>query len=485
MSFKNLLYLFILILFFSCNSSLNKTKELNDFPFDKTNLPKPINFDLDAIKARGVLKVIVVDGPTSFFIYRGQSMGFEYELFQRFAEDIGVSLEVIVAKDFNVLGTWLNTGKGDIVAHAFTPTKPRKKLFSFTNYLYLTQQVLVQRKPNNWRKLKLHQIERALKKDVIELINDTISVRNYSSYKMRLENLMEEIGDNIFIDKVDSNVTTDELIEKVSTGEIKYTIADNTLAEMHAFHYKNLDVSTPVSLSQKASWVLRKNSSQLKKALNQWIKNVKKTSDFHAIYNRYYKNRQTINRHIQSDYFLNDSGKLSPYDDLIKKYAENLPWDWVMLASQIFQESRFKPNAQSWAKAHGLMQIMPITAKELGVTDTSNPEESIKAGTRYLLKIWNQWEHIKDFDTRLKFTLASYNAGINHIIDAVTLTKLTKGNPMLWDDHVEQSLLKLTQRKYYTKEGINYGYVHGLEPVSYVKDIFERYNLYKQLLEIN
>jgi membrane-bound lytic murein transglycosylase F len=484
MRFYNLKYLLILILIFSCNSSLNNDIELNDFPFDKNNLSKPINFDLDAIKRRGVLKAIVVGGPTSFFVYRGQTMGFEYELLQKFAEHIGVDLEIIAAKDFNVLGEWLNNGKGDIVAHAFAPTKTRKKTFSFTNYLYLTQQVLVQRKPNNWRKLKLHEIEKTLKKDVIDLINDTISVRNYSSYKMRLENLMEEIGGDIIIDKVDSNITTDELIEKVSSGEIKYTIADNTLAEMHAFHYKNIDVSTAVSLSQKASWVLRKNNTQLKEVLNQWIRKTKRTSDFYTIYNRYYKNRQTIKTHTQSDYFLNDSGKLSPYDDLIKTYAENLPWDWLMLASQIFQESRFKPNAQSWAKAQGLMQIMPITAKELGVTDTSNPEESIKAGTRYLLKLWNQWEHIKDFETRLKFTLGSYNAGINHIIDAVTLTKLTHGNPNLWDNHVEQSLLNLTKRKYYTKEGIKYGYVHGLEPVTYVKDIFERYNLYKQLLEI-
>lgn len=93
--------------------------EINDFPFDKNNISKPINFDLDAIKRRGVLKAIVVGGPTSFFVYRGQTMGFEYELLQKFTEHIGVDLEIIAAKDFNVLGEWLNTGEGDIVAHAF------------------------------------------------------------------------------------------------------------------------------------------------------------------------------------------------------------------------------------------------------------------------------------------------------------------------------------------------------------------------------
>lgn len=482
MKSQKYLYLFILFILVACNSE-KKIVE-NDIPFDNKSISQPISFDLDAIKARGVLKAIVVSGPTSFFIYRGETMGFEYELLKRFTEDIGVKLEIVVAKDFSVLGEWLNNGKGDIVAHGFTPTLNRKKRFAFSNYLYLTKQVLVQKKPDNWRKLKLHEIDRQLKNDAIELINDTVSVRNNSSYKMRLVNLMDEIGDVIHINEVDSNITTDELIGMVSTGEIKYTIADNTLAQMHAFHYKNLDVSIPVSLSQKASWVLRKNASGLRTSLNAWVNSTKNTSDYHVIYNRYYKNKRSIKKHVGSDYFLNDTGKLSPYDDLIKKYAEDLPWDWVLLASQIFQESRFNPNAKSWASAHGLMQIMPSTAKELGVSNTSSPEESIKAGTKYLKQLWNEWDMILDHNERIKFTLASYNAGLSHVKDAVTLIKLNDdGNPNIWEDNIEQSLLKLTYRKHYTKEGIKYGYVHGIEPVSYVKDIYERYNLYNQILE--
>ena len=434
------------------------------------------------MKTKFRLRLTKVEHYRIFNLY---SFIIEYELLKRFTEEIGVTLEIIIAKDFSTLGEWLNNGKGDIVAHGFTPTMNRKKRFGFTDYLYLTKQVLVQRKPDNWRKLKLHEIDRQLKNDAIELINDTVSVRNYSSYKMRLENLMNEIGGNIHIDEVDSNITTDELIGMVSTGDIKYTIADNTLAQMHAYHFRNLDVSIPISLSQKASWVIRKNASDLNKALNSWIDNVKKTTDYHVIYNRYYKNRRNIKKHVDSDYFLNDTGKLSPYDDIIKKYAEDLPWDWLLLASQIFQESRFNPNASSWASAHGLMQIMPLTAKELGVIDPSNPEESVKAGTRYLKQLWKEWDNIEDYNERIKFTLASYNAGLNHIKDAVTLTKLNGGNPNIWEDNIDQSLLKLTYRKNYTKPGIKYGYVHGIEPVSYVKDIFERYDLYTQIIEKN
>ncbi|WP_136481223.1 MltF family protein [Cognatitamlana onchidii] len=475
-------FLLVLFIFFqACNSTPDKKKEIDSF--DETPISTPIKFDLPAIKERGVLKAIVVHGPTSFFIYKGETMGFEYELLRDLTKALGVELEIVVAKDFDVLGGWLNSGKGDIVAHGFTPTTNRKKRFEFTNYLYLTRQVLVQRKPHNWRQLKLHEIKRTLKNDAIELINDTVSVRRLSSYKMRLENLMNEVGGTIYIDEVDSNITTDELIGMVSAGEIKYTIADNTLAKMHAYHFKNIDVSVPVSLSQKASWVLRKNAPDLKAALNDWIKKAKRQSDYHVIYNRYYKNRQSIKKHTEGDYVLNENGKLSPYDDLIKSYADRLPWDWVLLASQVYQESRFDPTAKSWASAQGLMQIMPSTAKELGISNPSSPEESLKAGTKYLNQLWNEWPTIEDHEQRIKFTLASYNAGLNHVKDAVTLTKLEGGNPTVWENHVENSMLKLTYRKYYTKPEIKFGYVHGVEPVNYVKDIFERYNLYNQILE--
>ncbi|TNJ46609.1 transporter substrate-binding domain-containing protein [Tamlana fucoidanivorans] len=475
------IWVLITIMFFSCQFNQKKSVENHDL-FQKSTISKPISFDLDAIKTRDTLRAIVLSGPTSFFVYKGESMGFEYDLLQQLAKELNLSLEIIVAPNFNVLGEWLNSGKGDIVAHNFTPTKTRKEKFTFTNYLYLTKQVLVQRKPDNWRNLKLHQIENMLITDAIDLIGDTVNVRKYSSYKMRLENFMEETGGHIHINEVDATLTTDELIGMVAAGDLKYTIADNTIAEMHAIYFKNIDVSTPISLSQKASWVIRRNAPQLQKALNTWIQKLRKTTDYYVIYNRYFQNSRIIKKHVNSDYYLTKTKQLSPYDDLIKKYSENLPWDWVMLASQIFQESRFDPKAQSWAKAQGLMQIMPSTARELGIEDTSHPEESIKAGTFYLLKLWNKWDTVEDFDTRLKYTLASYNAGLNHLKDAVTLTKAEGLDPNHWQN-IEASLLKLTYRKYFSRKDIKYGYIHGIEPVNYVKEIFERYNLYIQLLD--
>lgn len=480
-------YLFVtLFMLMNCTSNDSIEDSLDDIEhpqFSQQSLPPPIDYDLDSIIERGVLKAIVVGGPTSFFIYRGESMGFEYELLNRFAEELGVKLELVVAKNFDELGEWLNSGKGDVIAHGMTVTLKRQQKFAFSEYLYLTHQVLVQSKPDNWRKMKLHEIDRALVHDAIELIGDTVSIRNNSSYMSRIKNLMGEIGGVIYIDTASSELSTDELIGSVGNGEMKYTIADNTLAEIHAFHYPNLVVSTPISFSQRASWVLRKNSSQLQEKLNEWIINMKKHSEYYVIYNKYFKNRHSISERIESDYFLNNTGKLSPYDELIKKYAEGLPWDWELLASQVYQESRFDPHAHSWASAHGLLQLMPATARELGVSNPSDPEQSIRGGAKYLKSIWVRWSEIPDSLERIKFTLASYNAGFGHIQDARTLTELSNGDPNVWDGQVEKALLNLTYQRYYSKPEIRYGYVHGIEPVKYVKEIFERYTMYKTFLE--
>jgi len=451
--------------------------------FTDSEIPDPIAFDLDSIKERGVLRALVISGPTSFFIYKGATMGYEYEMLTRFADHLDVKLELVVVNSFSDLGEMLNTGEGDLIAHGLTVTQNRQKYFGFTDYLYLTHQVLVQRKPTGWRRLKQHQIDRALIQDPIELIGDTVSIRNHSSYMLRLVNTMSEVGGTIYVDTASSQMSTDQLIAGVEAGEIKYTIADNTLAEINANHYPDLDVTTRMSFSQRASWVVRLNSLQLQEALDEWIGEMKNKTEYYVIFNKYFKNRKFFNKHLDSDYYLNETGVLSPYDDWIKEYAENLPWDWKLLASQVYQESRFDPHAKSWASAHGLMQLMPATARELGVTNTADPKQSIEAGTRYLKKLWGMWSEIPDSVERIKFTLASYNAGFYHVQDARTFAELTGRDPFVWDDHVETCILELTYQKNYSRSEIKYGYVRGREPVNYVDQIMDRYKVYNNFLE--
>ncbi len=171
--------------------------------------------------------------------------------------------------------------------------------------------------------------------------------------------------------------------------------------------------------------------------------------------------------------------KLSPYDDLIKQGADKLGWDWRLLAAVVYQESKFNPTDESWAGARGLMQLMPETAKRFGATDLKDPKQSLKAGVNYLMYLEKYWtRRIPDQQERLKFVLASYNAGLAHILDARKLCKKYGRNEALWMD-VQYFLLKKSDPKYYRDPLVTAGYCKCEEPVDYVQVVLERFEEYK------
>lgn len=461
----------ILFLFVACNS-----------PQEKSD-PEPIKKDLPEIRKDGVLKVLVTYSSTSYFLYRGQPMGFEYELLRRLAEHLDLKLHIVITKNIDKQFDILNTGEVDLIAHGLTITNDRKEKVDFTDYLYLVKQVLVQKKPDKWRKMSWANIQKQIIHDPIELIGDTISVRKNSSYFYRIKNLSDEIGGLIVIDTLAGNLSTDEIIYMVVDGKIKYTVADDNLAKINASYYPILNIDVPISFSQRVAWAVRKNSQVLLKAINEWVKYERKEVDYYVIYNKYFKNKRSFKRRIESEYFSLNENKISQYDKIIEKHAKKIGWDWRLLASQIYQESRFDPQSESWAGARGLMQIMPATAQELGIKNHTDPNESIAGGTDYLKSLYDNFKEIDDTLTRVKFTMAAYNCGYQHVRDAQRLAKENNLDTTFWDDHVAKMLLALSYPQNYNKPMIRYGYVRGAEPVTYVRQIFNRYRHYQKFIE--
>ena len=439
--------------------------------------------DLKEIKEEGILRALVVYSSTSYFLYKGQPMGFEYEMLTKLAKHLNLKLEIIVSDDLDSQFEVLNRGEVDIIAHGMTITNQRKWEVDFTEYLYLTKQVLVQKKPDNYRTISWSALQKQLIDDPLDLIGDTVSIRRNSAYFERIQSLSNEIGGKIHINFLDSKLSTGEIIDMVADGAIKYTIADENLARINASTNPILDVEVPVSFSQRIAWVTRKKSVNFKEEVNQWILNQRKKTSYFVTYNKYFKNKRFFNRRIKSDYYSLNNNQISKYDDLIKKFTEKLGWDWRLLASQIYQESKFDPEAESWAGAKGLMQVMPATAEELGIKDISDPLESLRGGTTYLNQLYNRFEEITDDNERIKFTLAAFNCGFGHVTDAQRLAEANNLNPFVWKDNVDKMLLALQYPKNYNKPFIKYGYVRGAEPVKYVKQIFERYQHYKQFIE--
>ncbi len=275
----------------------------------------------------------------------------------------------------------------------------------------------------------------------------------------------------------------EQLIERVANGQINYTVSDEHLASVNQGFYSNIDILTPLSFSQNLAWAVKKDSPELLEAINEWLEDFKQTRQYASLYNKYFNNPRTANI-ARSQFHSLGGGRISVYDDYFKRYAEQYGWDWRLIASVAFQESRFNPRAVSWAGAFGVMQLMPATAALYNVHQNSPVSENIRAGVSYLHYLNERFKRIiEDDDERLKFVLASYNVGLGHVFDARRLAEKNGKDPNIWKDNVDYYILNKSKPKYYLDPVVSHGYARGLEPYLYVIEILERYEHYLNALE--
>ena len=467
-------YFVVFALIFTLSTACDESKRVNF-----TSSPE-VTSDLDAILERGYINALVDNNSVSYFIYKGEPMGYEYELLNLFAKHLKVDLKIKVTSGIDRAIDQLNQGEGDIIAFPLTITKERNKYVSFTKPHFNSYQVLVQRKPRGWRQMTLDAINDSLIRNPVDLIGKEVHVLANSSFETRLRHLSEEIGGDVIIRPDTTSSESESLIRRVATGELDFTIADHMMARVNASYYPDLDINTPVSVAQQVAWATRKNSPELLKAMNDWLANIKKEATFMVIYNRYFRSPRTSVVRMTSEYSSMGGNMLSPFDSLIRKGANTLGWDWRLLASLIYQESRFLPKGESWAGARGLMQLMPRTANEFGAFDLDDPRQSISAGVGYLQFLQKYWlNKIPDTEERMKFILASYNVGLSHVVDARRLAKKYGKDPQVWYDNVEYYLSQKSEPEFYRDPIVTAGYCKCEEPIHYVRSILDRYEEYK------
>ncbi|MFP4019313.1 MAG: transporter substrate-binding domain-containing protein [Bacteroidales bacterium] len=438
---------------------------------------------LEKIREDGKIVAVTDYNSTNYFIYKGEPMGYQYELLQRFADHMNVKLEIVVNKDLQESFELLQNGEVDLLAFNLTVTEKRKEKMDFTIPYTQTRQVLVQRKPENWRSMSKQEIEKNVIRNQLELNGKVVYVRANSSYEQRLRNLNEEIGGGIkIIEKED--YSEEQLISLVERGEIDYTVCDENIAKVNSTYYPDIDIETAISFSQNVAWGVPQGADSLLASANSWLINFKNTLDYALIYNKYFRNRKSA-LIWGSEYYTLSSGRISQYDDLIKKYSKEIDWDWRLLASLIYQESRFNPKARSWAGAYGLMQLMPSVIQRFNVQDKLSPEDNIRGGVEFIEWLEERYEKrgIHDEQQLVKFILASYNVGLGHILDARRLAEKYDKDPDVWDNNVEEFILKKSDPEYYNDEVVYYGYARGSETYNYVRQILERYEHYLNLID--
>ncbi|MDR1724477.1 MAG: transporter substrate-binding domain-containing protein [Tannerella sp.] len=450
---------------------------LSFLSFASCSLPKKQNtaevYDFEQIKAKGEITAVTLNTSTTYFIYKMQQMGYEYDLVEDLATSLGLELNIRIAENITRLEEMLDAGEVDIVAYPVQMDNTMKTRYLFCGVEQQNHLVIVQRSNRG----------DTIINDVTGLIGKEIWVKQNSRYHERLMRLNDELGGGIIIRNIGRDtVTVEDMIGMVAAGEIRYTVSDNNVARLNSTYYQNININLSISFPQRASWIVRKDCPELAAKINEWANGISQSPALLATAKRYFE--QSKNDFVtDGQQLIIKKGDISPYDDLFRKYAEGTDWDWRLLASIAFEESKFHNHLESWAGAKGLMGIMPSTARSLGVSPDSleNAEISIQAGIKCLSNFNAFFSSIKDRDEKIKFTLAAYNAGNGHILDAQKLASKYGKNPSVWDNNVAEFIRLKSEPEYYNDPVCKHGYLRGIETYKYVGEVLARYKFYKTI----
>ena len=431
----------------------------------------PRVYDFPQIVQKGEINVLTLSGSMSYFIYKGEAKGYEYELLSNFAESFQLKINIHLAENETKLMEMLLRGEGDLIAYNIPITNEGKKQVLYCGNEVINEQVLIQQ--NNKSDTFLS--------DVTGLIGKEVWVIRNSKYYNRLNNLNDELGGGIHVRTIEKDtITVEDLIEMVSDGEIFYTISDADMAKLNKTYFNNINTSLLVGHPQRSSWAVRKNNPILAKAINRWFADNRNAPQIKQILKRYFemskmppieeKPVHTIGPH-----------QISPFDIYFKEYARQTNCDWRLLASISYQESGFHTDRVSWAGAAGLMGLMPTTAQELGlpINEIYDPEKNIKAGANYLKKLNRIFSYIQNEDERIRLVVASYNSGPGHVFDAQALAEKFGKNPQEWVD-VEEYLKLKNLPEYYDDPVCKFGYLRSTETINYVRSVIERWHYYRE-----
>lgn len=443
------------------------------------------------------LIVGTIYSPASFFILKGDTLGYDYERICAFANENHMAIKFHVASSMKELISYVENNKVHVAAYEIPITAEYKQHVIHCGAPNETYQVLVQ------------QAKKDTVNNVTQLIGKDIYVIHGSSYEARLRNLDSEIGGGIKIHAIENDsLISEDLIDMVASGRLPFTIADSDIAQITKTYDDRINCSMKVGFPQRSSWAVGNEWKWLADTINTWSSNDNTVAQAREIKQRYFEMNK---HHLDSMKAMSDSlstivekntqekaveqqedlkkiysrkdGDISAYDQLFKKYAPTAQVEWTLLAAVAYVESNFNPQAVSWANARGLMQIMPSTARSYGFTeeDLKDPEKSVYVASKIISKTNNFLQgSIPNSAERMRFTLGAYNAGLGHIIDAMKLAKKYNKNYQVWYSNVEEALLWKTHPDFYNDPVCSYGYCRGTETINYVRQVENAYRVFRE-----
>lgn len=423
--------------------------------------------DFPAIKARGILRVITTANPAHYYLQNGRLLGFEYELLRDFAASHSLRLDMVVARSRAEMFALLSEGKGDMIAASLPGGALNAAAdILFTQPYHYVSPVLVGRGS-----------AAPPMTDFSALAGRRITLSRDNPYWHYLRSL-QAAGLEFELTEANRGVDLEASLAMVALGVYDLTVLGSHQFNMRFAQAMDLSAGLRLAAPLPHRWALRADNRQLAEALNEYIERGYRGRHYNILHAKYFELPRLPKTKKPAT---TRPASLSPYDDLTRLYADKYAFDWRLIVALMFQESRFDPNAYSSAGARGLMQLIPATARLMGVNDSQDPADNIYGGIRYLSYLRDKFEDSLLLEDRIWLTLAAYNAGYGRVKKARALAGEMGLDQNRWFDNVELAMLRLARP--YMRNGKQTRYCRCGQAVVYVREIRTRYFNYIRLLE--
>ncbi len=422
---------------------------------------------LEQVIQLGELRVVTRDTPTAYFITPEGPAGPEHDLVRGFAEELGVTLVIETVESVSEILPRVNEGRAHMAAAGLSMTESRREYLSFGHPYNSVDMHLI------------YKLGTGKPRSIEETFGRHIEVIASSSHSDMMESLSAVYPELEWSENADVEVA--ELLEKVARGELDFTIADSTEFNIQRHFYPDLRIALDLRVDDPIAWAFKKNEGDsLLARADDYLIRAGRAGFIAQVNDRYFGHTEKFDYVGTRAFIRHFESRLPRYRDMFEGAAESNGLDWRLLAAIGYQESHWRSHAVSPTGVRGIMMLTEATADYLDIEDRMDPASSIFGGARFFARQTERIPDSVDEPDRTWFALAAYNVGFNHIKDARQIVEWQGGDPDKWLD-LSQALPLLAKQKWYSR--VPYGYARGWEPVLYVNNIRNYYNIIKWLTE--
>ena len=414
---------------------------------------------LTQITAKDFITVHTRNTPTTYYEGRQGPTGFEYELMHRFADYLGVSLNLNARHHPDSVLPAVRES-GDLGAAAL-PLLPNPSGIYYTRPIIQMQPLVVYRRG-------LNGINEP--SDLVGLELATLSEAGTSEALRDLQHRYPSLSW-----KESHELEVAELLAQVENGALDAAVIFEHQFRLNRLFFSNVERGFILGDPLSMSWAVPSGRGLgLLEAANHFLQDLQESGTLDRLVSRYFGHDDYL-EYVGTRTFLDHlDARLPRYKALFQQSARETGFDWKLLAAVGYQESHWDPDAVSPTGVRGLMMLTNPTASEMGISDRTDPAQSIDGGARYLRSIKERLPESITGDDRLYMAMAAYNVGLGHLYDARKIAEMRGGNPDSWMD-VRAALPLLQQREWHSQT--RHGYARGGEPVIYVRNIRRYYEM--------